>query len=453
MPRHRILQVTNGFPPTASAGVELHTYALAKHLQSTHDVHVFCREANRSRPDYQVWEEQYDALPVTRVVNNLLDVTEYEHLYRNLRIDHIFTQIMERFQPDVVHIQHCIGLSIGCLEIALDWGIPVVATLHDYWYICPTVNLLRPDMAKCRGTHHGANCFDCIRLVPRQLEAISQFPIYHLLVHRVVPPSIRQKALSFLATFRARQESHDSPAILKRVKTMRRLLERASVVLTPSQHVKNKYIEFGLSADLIQVLPLGMDVERWLNTATRPRYAKEPLRFGYAGSFLPTKGVDVMVRAFKKVPGHMELYLCGFEPPGHSYPAQLRDMAADDPRIHYVGPVANEQLPKHFAQWDAFVMPTLCEETFSFAVREALLSGLPVLASNLPVMPEIVRDNVNGYLLPPGDVDAWAACLARLIADPEQLARLKPGTDISFVRTYRENAQEHIALYQHLLSR
>lgn len=450
----RILLVTNGFPPLASAGVESHTHALARELQlAGFSVHIFCRDADFSVPMYTVREAVVDGLAVTRVVNNLLDVHQFEQLYLNPRIDAIYAQLLHEFKPDVVHIQHCIGLSMGCLEQSVAAGIPTLVTLHDYWYICPTVNLIRPDFSLCAGSHNGMNCFDCVHLPPRQSVEVMRIPFYHQL-HRLVPLPVRQQALRLLNSFQRQRKSEESvqPIIDARVATMLELLGQANLIMTPSHHLKNKYIGFGLAAEQIRVVPLGMNVEQWVAVNRPPRAPDAPLRLGYAGSFLPTKGADIAVKAFKQVPGNMTLELVGFEPPGSLYPAQLKELISDDPRITYVGAIPNQELPERFATWDAFLMPALWEETFSFVAREALLAGLPVIASDMPVLPEIVQPGKNGFLVPPGDVEAWATQFRALLEEPSALLSLNPRADTSFARTFADHAAEQVSIYREFLA-
>lgn len=449
----RILLVTNGFPPLASAGVESHTYALAGELRRMgHSVHVFCRDADFSVPMYTVRETVVDDLPVTRVVNNLVDVHDFEQLYLNPRIDAIYAQLLSDFQPDVVHIQHCIGLSMGCLEQSVEAGIPTIVTLHDYWYICPTVNLIRPDFSLCAGSHNGMNCFDCVYLVPRQAVQVTRIPFYHQL-HRLVPAMVRHRVFQWLDKAQQQQQSEIAvqPTIDQRVDTMRFLLDRVDLITAPSHHLKNKYIAYGIAPEKIKVVPLGMNVDQWL-TIDRPERALDaPLRLGYAGSFLPTKGADIAIKAFKQVEGNMTLELVGFEPPGSLYPAQLKELIADDSRITYVGAIPNQSLPERFATWDAFLMPALWEETFSFVAREALLTGLPVIASDMPVLPEIIQPGKNGFLVPPGDVAAWAEQLRTLVNNPDLLFTLDTRADTSFARTFADHATEQVAIYRSLL--
>lgn len=450
----RILMVTNGFPPLASAGVESHTYALARELQRAGIfVHIFCRDADTSLPMYTVRDTLVDGLPVTRVVNNLVDVYEFEDYYRNPHIDKIYADVLQHVQPDMVHIQHCIGLSIGCLEHSVAVGIPTLVTLHDYWYMCPTVSLIRPDSALCAGAHHGMNCFDCIRLVPRPVNAMQGIPFYSQL-QRIVPAPIRHQAWQVLTTMQQRRHAvaeSVQPILDARVDRMRALLASADLILSPSYHLKNKYVEFGILSEQIRVVPLGMNVSRWLEVERPLRPEGAPLRFGYAATFLPTKGADIAIRAFKQVKGNMTLELVGFEPPGSPYPAQLKALIADDPRITYVGAVPNQELPERFSHWDALLMPVLWEETFSFVTREALLTGLPVIASEMPVLPEIIKHEKNGFLLPPGDVEAWAAQFRALLANPSDLFSLNPRADTSFARTFADHATEQIRIYREFL--
>jgi len=79
------------------------------------------------------------------------------------------------------------------------------------------------------------------------------------------------------------------------------------------------------------------------------------------------------------------------------------------------------------ADADAVVVPSLWHETFSMLAHEAFAVGTPVIASALGALPEIVRHEENGLLVPPGDVSAWAATLHRFASDAGLRARLRAG--------------------------
>jgi glycosyltransferase involved in cell wall biosynthesis len=195
------------------------------------------------------------------------------------------------------------------------------------------------------------------------------------------------------------------------------------------------------------VIPLGMDAQQWTGTP-QPARSAGAIRFAYVGGLTRHKGAEVMVRAFMQAQGPAELYIFGFELPGDVFAAHLKRLAAPDVRIHFMGLVPNQALPQALSSMDAFLMPALWHETFSFVTREAILVGLPVIASNMGVIPEIVHDGVNGRLLAPGSVDEWAACLRGLIERPGQLESLRPRRGDLAVRSFEENAQDHLALYR-----
>jgi glycosyltransferase involved in cell wall biosynthesis len=90
------------------------------------------------------------------------------------------------------------------------------------------------------------------------------------------------------------------------------------------------------------------------------------------------------------------------------------------------GFVEHTAVPGVLASLDVLVLPSAYEEMGS-VLTEAMASGLPVVASDVGGIPEVVRDGVTGLLVPPGDVGALAAALDRLAADPELRARLSAG--------------------------
>jgi glycosyltransferase involved in cell wall biosynthesis len=72
-------------------------------------------------------------------------------------------------------------------------------------------------------------------------------------------------------------------------------------------------------------------------------------------------------------------------------------------------------------------VPSLWYETLSFIAHEAFVAGLPVIASRLGVLADVVREDVDGLLVTPGDAGAWQVALQRLVDDPAELRRLRSG--------------------------
>ena len=103
------------------------------------------------------------------------------------------------------------------------------------------------------------------------------------------------------------------------------------------------------------------------------------------------------------------------------------------------------------AQVDGVVVPSLWYETFSLIAHEAFAAGLPVIASDLGALAEVVRDGVDGLLVPPGDVAAWRAALQRLIDDPHLLSNLR--ANVVPPMTLEEHVDRLESLYTQLVDR
>src|SRR5260221_5471253 len=159
----RILQVTNGYPPEARGGVETYTQAIARALVARgHAVEIFCRVSAPRQPEYTLRREQVEGIAVRRVVNDLTDVTRFEQHHRNTHIEGPYRQHLQDFQPELVHFQHCLGLSGTLLSATRDWGLPVLVTLWDFWFICPRATLFTAERTLCAGPHGVVDCVTCL---------------------------------------------------------------------------------------------------------------------------------------------------------------------------------------------------------------------------------------------------------------------------------------------------
>ncbi|AEH25422.1 glycosyltransferase [Pyrococcus yayanosii] len=159
----RILQVVHGLYPMRKAGTEIYTYYLSRELAKEHEVHVFYPVFEKTaKRELRIREIKREGMHLHELVipNGILDKIKrlwssmfFENTYRNLEIEEIFEKLLKEVNPDIIHFQHLIGLSAGLIEIAKRHGFPTVLTLHDYWFMCPTINLLRWDYSLCEGLH------------------------------------------------------------------------------------------------------------------------------------------------------------------------------------------------------------------------------------------------------------------------------------------------------------
>jgi len=131
----RIMHVVHDFLPHHVAGVEVYTDNLIRTLSSDHEVSLVYSEVVPEAPNYSVRRGSHSSATTYEIVNNHR-FRGFTETYRNPSIDHVFREILDEVQPEVVHIQHLINLSIGIVDELARRQIPTVMTLHDHWLEC-----------------------------------------------------------------------------------------------------------------------------------------------------------------------------------------------------------------------------------------------------------------------------------------------------------------------------
>jgi len=281
-------------------------------------------------------------------------------------------------RPDIAHIQHVHRhLTPSVLRPLRRAGVPIVWTVHDYELICPSAHLFA----------QGAVCERC-----------ADGRYHHAL-------ETRCKWGSTSASLAVAVE-----------KTLHRALGVWSMVdrfLCPSAHLARTLVRFGVPADRVEHL------ENCLDTGDRAPGREPGEGWLYAGRLTEEKGVQVAIAAARKLPGH-PFYICGDGP----MRSTLERQAADLPWVHFLGQRPRAELAQRLATVRAVVVPSLWPENFPYAVLEAQAAARAVVASDIGGIPEQITHGRDGLLVPPGDADALARTVARLLSDPDRAQRI-----------------------------
>jgi glycosyltransferase involved in cell wall biosynthesis len=216
---------------------------------------------------------------------------------------------------------------------------------------------------------------------------------------------------------------------------LRRLYRSADAVVTYGPHVSD-YVE-ARGAENVFVAPQAVDNDFWSAAETTPPDnpawpSSAAVRFLFAGRAAPEKGLDVLVAAWRAAelhPPDAALVLAGVEPSLATIaPAGPRRQA--DAGMLGLGTLSATAMRDVYAACDVLVLPSVSTRTFrepwGLVINEAMNRGLPVIASDAvgAVAGGLVRDGVNGLVVPAGDSAALALALARLAGDPALRARL-----------------------------
>jgi phosphatidyl-myo-inositol alpha-mannosyltransferase len=151
-----------------------------------------------------------------------------------------------------------------------------------------------------------------------------------------------------------------------------------------------------------------------------PEEAPEPLRILFVGQAVERKGLSVLLRAFEALRDHVPatLTLVG------ASAEEVAHMTLDDRCIRALGKVSESCKLAELARADVLCAPSLHGESFGMVITEGLAAGTPVLASDIPGYRDVLRDGIDGQLVPAGDPLALAEALRRLALEPARRARM-----------------------------
>lgn len=384
----RVLQLVHGYPPRERAGTEVYAARLADRLRALgHDVHTLAATQRPGAPMYTLEEEP----GLGRVVQN----APYAGIRageRDRAVEHIVEALTARTRPHLILVQHLRGLSCR-----LPVEVPVAWMLHDAWAWCPAGGLLLRDGAPCPGP--GVACPACASRWAKDGLLIDAALGIAGRLSRVVPAEALHRAYRRLpASLRAtaaRGSRQLSPqALASRDANIRALAARAKLY-APSTWLAEAAAKQGFPRP--EVLPHGIDA---------PRLSRRDGPFVFLGTIAPHKGPALVVEAHRRSGMSRQLIIHG--PPGPD--------AAYNAAVPSRGPV-DDPFPL-LAGARALILGSIWPENAPLVVLEARAMGCPVVAPAIGGLPEIVTDGVDGWLYPPGDLDALAACLRRIEQEP-----------------------------------
>jgi 1,4-alpha-glucan branching enzyme len=198
-----------------------------------------------------------------------------------------------------------------------------------------------------------------------------------------------------------------------------RLLRLARVILVDSKFTRQELLRTRPWLEpKIRVAPLGISPERAPRAPTAPRRLVEtPVRLLSVGRLTAAKGMDVALKALAKVPaGQWRWQVAGAGPQLDALRREASELGLDE-NVEFLGQVDEERLAACRARSDLALAPELGCPAFGLVALEALLAGLPVVATDRGALPEVVQPD-SGWLVPPGDPQALADRLADLFDHP-----------------------------------
>jgi glycosyltransferase involved in cell wall biosynthesis len=474
----RILHVSHELPPYELAGTGIYCLNIARAQALDHEVSIFARLQDPEEPPYRIHTEVRDGCTIRFVNRADLDWSPLSRSYEDPRAAALFRDFVEEVRPDIIHFQHVVGLGTGLLDVARSLGITRVFTLHDFWAMCPMGQrmcytdhqICDPiDFSKCGPCVFGAGWkateVDSVG-APGSLPSRDETPSFKGYYRRRYAETPGIFARRPRALLRAAQRSlrnrmfgvdpaiadlpHAENPFVHRFNVLRNHLATMDLLISPSAFLRDEFIEgFDLSPERMIHSANGMDFSY---VKSLPKTPCPELRFGFMGSIIKTKGVQVLLDAFLEVASgrsDVRLEIHGSSNRWHqAFLDELKAKAAaasSMDRITFHGRYDNQRVGEVLQNIDVLVVPSIWFENAPLTLNEAAMTRTPIVVSDRGGMLEFVVANAYGRTFELGNPSALAAIMRELAEDRARIQELA-GTPPP-IKTVRDNADELLEIY------
>lgn len=288
--------------------------------------------------------------------------------------------LIEETKPDVAHLHNIAHqLSPSILHSLKKYKLPVVQTVHDYKFGCPTYSFYTQGQVceRCK-THRYYNAV--LQRCNRGSLAASLLNCVEMYFHKLI-----------------------------------RVYDNVDLFISPSNYLRQKMIEYGVSADRVLRVPNYVAADQYI-----PRYTHDD-HLLFVGRLVPYKGVSTLFEAMRHVEG-AQLRVVG--------EGELREQLEDYARAHdidniaFLGYKSGQELQSIIAGSMLTVVPSEWYENLPYVILESFALGTPVLAADIGGMPELIEPGVDGLLFEPGNVADLANKIGYLLDNRQELAEM-----------------------------
>lgn len=285
---------------------------------------------------------------------------------------------------NVIHVHSLMGIPKACFSAAKKMNIRMIFTTHDYYPMCSRCTFIDVNGDVCE-THTPQKCALCNRHAEYSpfLERLFRSRTYRLIKHSTLMSKVRSVGRK---SIRNSNLSKDRiPVDLSAINGIngndyhdladyyQNILDLMDVIHCNSELTKSLYLQYFPTMNY-QVIPLALR-DQPQKVLTRSDFEKE-FRIGYVGGNTASKGIEILLKAFRKLPYHglkWKLLLWGDD---------YNTSGENEELIESKGRYSKHQLSQVFMSMDVLVVPSIWYETFGLVVIEAISHGIPVICSD-----------------------------------------------------------------------
>jgi len=344
-------------------GVATYIHATLPYLKKEHEVYLF------GFSDNPIKEKNKFLIKNPRGFKRILN-----RFFFNFNAYYSLKDYIKEINPDIIHIHNNYFCSNSILKALKDSNTRILQTVHDYGVICPTSwCVIKNNLKKCEGSEGiGFKCTKnrCLNL-------------YH-----------------FLLTYTRNR---------LRFKLSRELI---NLFICPSKELKNYYECYGFR----KIIYLPHFIE-FGDIKPKKDRIKGPII--YIGVLTRNKGVEYLIKSIKlikeKLPD-IKLNIIG-EGSEKEYLKKLSKELNIEDNINFLGKIPHSNVVKEMEKGSILVIPSVWMENSPFVVYEALAASMPIVGSNRGGIPDLVRDNINGLVAEPANLNDLANKIIKILTN------------------------------------
>lgn len=314
----------------------------------------------------------------------------------------MFAAELDSFKPDVIHVHNTFPLvSPAIYWVAARYQIPVVQTLHNFRLFCPQAMFLREDKV----------CEDCLGCLP-----------WRGAIRGCYRNSVLQSS------------------VLASMISVHRLIgtwqNKVTRYIALNKFCREKFIDGGLPANKVVIKANFVDFPQ----------PSAQLRQGFlfVGRLSAEKGIDVFAKALEKL-STLNVRVAGIGPD---------DACLNKVPVTRLGALTTDQVRHEMSSAIALVLPSIWYENFPRTLVEAFGCGLPVIASKIGALAELIEDGVTGLLFEPGNSEDLAIKLQWAADHPDQMKAMGDAARMKYEASYtaEHNYDQLIAIYEEAIT-
>jgi glycosyltransferase involved in cell wall biosynthesis len=441
----RIVHVPFTFAPDPVGGTEIYVEALAHELREHGTESLIVAPCGNGLPE--IYEHR--GLRVRRFRTATESDRMLEELYGegDPNAAALFGQVLDEERPDAVHV-HAFTRAVSVLLVraAKQRGLAVLFTYHTPTVSCQRGTLMLRGKEPCDGVLSVRRCTNCT-LQAQGLPA----PVANLLS---CAPSSFVRPLEKIGLSGGIYTALRMPELVRaRHAAIHALLREVDGIVALKEWVRALLVHNGVAASKIVLSEHGLADNMHFDQPIID-LEERPLQVAFLGRADHIKGPDTVVKSLRSAFGlNVELHLYGvLQSTGdEKYWTKLVRLAGHDRRIKFFPTVPHDQVITLLRQYHLVVVPSRSLETGPLVVLEALAAGTPVVGSDLSGIADLVQHGVNGLLVEPNNIRAWANAFYRCAEDRSFLASLRCG--VRKPRSMANVATEMAQLYSSFIDR